>query len=99
MSNEYTKEEIERMRYVMENQGENAIQKMKRKMVEEPLVPAGVALTTFALIASAVGVRTGNRAYTNSMFRLRVAAQTFTVLAMVGGSLFYQNKEKKEQEK
>lgn len=43
MSNEYTKEEIERMRYVMENQGENAIQKMKRKMVEEPLVPAGLS--------------------------------------------------------
>lgn len=43
MPNEYTKEEIERMRHVMEDQGENAIEKMKRKMVEEPLVPAGLS--------------------------------------------------------
>ncbi|KAI9358383.1 hypoxia induced protein conserved region-domain-containing protein [Pilaira anomala] len=98
MATEYTKEEIERMRMVMEEQGENAFDKMKRKMKQEPLVPAGVVLTTFALIASAYGVRTGNRAYTNNMFRLRVAAQTFTVLAMVGGSIYYQDKEKKEKE-
>ncbi|CAO3607837.1 unnamed protein product [Mucor hiemalis] len=71
-------------------------------MKDEPLVPAGVAVTTFALIAATVGVRTGNRAYANNMFRLRVAAQTFTVLAMVGGSVYFQYKEKqekKEQEK
>lgn len=76
----------------------------------------GVALTCFALIAATVGVKTGNRAYANNMFRLRgmkrwhrnydgsfdsytqlffsaVAAQGFTVLAMVGGSLYYTYKE------
>lgn len=31
----------------------------------------GVALTTFALVAATVGVKTGNRAYANNMFRLR----------------------------
>ncbi|KAI8366912.1 hypoxia induced protein conserved region-domain-containing protein [Blakeslea trispora] len=94
MSNnkEYTREDIERMRIAME--GESALDKIKRKSREEPLVPAGVALTCFALVAATVGVKTGNRAYANNMFRLRVAAQGFTVLAMVGGSLYYQYKEK-----
>ncbi|KAI8139662.1 hypoxia induced protein conserved region-domain-containing protein [Fennellomyces sp. T-0311] len=89
---EYTREELTRMRIAME--GESAWDRMKRKSKEEPLVPAGVALTCFALVAATVGVRTGNRAYANNMFRLRVAAQGFTVFAMVGGSLYYSYKEK-----
>ncbi|KAI8988632.1 hypoxia induced protein conserved region-domain-containing protein [Mycotypha africana] len=93
---EYTKEELEYMRYRME--GETALQKIQRKAREEPLVPAGVALTCFALVAATVGVKTGNRAYTNNMFRLRVAAQGFTVIAMVGGSLYYQYKDKQKEE-
>ncbi|KAF7727237.1 hypothetical protein EC973_007850 [Apophysomyces ossiformis] len=71
MSKEYTREELDRMRVVME--GESAWDRMKRKSKEEPLVPAGVALTCFALVAATVGVRTGNKAYANNMFRLRVA--------------------------
>lgn len=39
MSNDYTKEDIERMRREME--GETALDKIKRKMKDEPLVPAG----------------------------------------------------------
>lgn len=31
----------------------------------------GVALTCFALVAATVGIKTGNRAYANNMFRLR----------------------------
>ncbi|KAG2224096.1 hypothetical protein INT45_004977 [Circinella minor] len=89
---DYTREELERMRITME--GESALDRMKRKSREEPLVPAGVALTCFALVAATVGVRTGNRAYANNMFRLRVAAQGFTIFAMVGGSLYYTYKEK-----
>ncbi|KAI9481642.1 MAG: hypoxia induced protein conserved region-domain-containing protein [Benjaminiella poitrasii] len=91
-SKEYSKEDIDKMRVAME--GETALDRIKRKAKEEPLVPAGVALTTFALVAAAVGVKTGNRAYTNNMFRLRVAAQGFTVLAMVGGSIYYGHKKK-----
>ncbi|KAF1805754.1 hypoxia induced protein conserved region-domain-containing protein [Mucor lusitanicus] len=94
-NNSYTKEDIERMRIAME--GETALDRIKRKAKEEPLVPAGVALTTFALVAATVGVKTGNRAYANNMFRLRVAAQGFTVLAMVGGSIYYQHKREQEQ--
>ncbi|CAO3613083.1 unnamed protein product [Cunninghamella echinulata] len=52
-----------------------------------------VALTCFALGAATFGVKTGNKVYANNMFRLRVAAQGFTILAMVGGSLYYTYKE------
>ncbi|SAM09519.1 hypothetical protein [Absidia glauca] len=77
--------------------GESAWDRMKRKSREEPLVPAGVALTCFALVAATFGVKTGNKAYANNMFRLRVAAQGFTIVAMVGGSLYYTYKEKQEK--
>ncbi|RCH84047.1 Respiratory supercomplex factor 1, mitochondrial [Rhizopus azygosporus] len=93
---EYSKEELERMRIAMN--GETALDKIKRKCREEPFVPAGVALTCFALIAATVGVKMGNKAYANNMFRLRVAAQGFTVLAMVGGSLYYEQQKKGETE-
>lgn len=39
-------------------------------IVNNPMT-VGVALTCFALIAATVGVKTGNRAYANNMFRLR----------------------------
>ncbi|KAI8645682.1 hypoxia induced protein conserved region-domain-containing protein [Parasitella parasitica] len=90
---DYTAEEMEQIRYKLN--GESPIDKIKRKSREEPFVPAGVALTCFALVAATVGIKTGNRAYANNMFRLRVAAQGFTVLAMVGGSLYYQHAQKK----
>ncbi|CAO3646765.1 unnamed protein product [Mucor hiemalis] len=85
---DYSKEEMDEMRLALN--GETALDKIKRKAREEPFVPAGVALTCFALVAATVGIKTGNRAYANNMFRLRVAAQGLTVLAMVGGSIYYQ---------
>jgi hypothetical protein len=39
--NEYTPEDIERMRRQMEGGGETALERIKRKAKEEPLVPAG----------------------------------------------------------
>ncbi|ORZ19321.1 hypoxia induced protein conserved region-domain-containing protein [Absidia repens] len=93
---EYTKEEMEQIHRTMN--GESAWDRMKRKSRQEPLVPAGVALTCFALVAATFGVKTGNKAYANNMFRLRVAAQGFTIVAMVGGSLYYTYKEQKDKE-
>ncbi|KAI7868102.1 hypoxia induced protein conserved region-domain-containing protein [Spinellus fusiger] len=90
MDRSYTREELDKMR---ETQEESALDRIKRKSREEPLVPAGVAVTCFALVAATVGVRKGNKAYANSMFKLRVAAQGFTVVAMLGGSLYYSYKE------
>lgn len=40
-------------------------------MILTAIFDLGVALTTFALVAATVGVKTGNRAYANNMFRLR----------------------------
>ncbi|OZJ06423.1 hypothetical protein BZG36_00464 [Bifiguratus adelaidae] len=68
-----------------------------RKSKEEPFVPAGIALTCFALVAATVGFRQGNRAYANSMLRLRVAAQGFTVLAAVAGSIYMTRKKEAER--
>lgn len=39
--NEYSKEDIERMRRKMDDGGETALDRIKRKAKEEPLVPAG----------------------------------------------------------
>ncbi|KAI8967443.1 hypoxia induced protein conserved region-domain-containing protein, partial [Mycotypha africana] len=93
---QYSNEQMERMRAAMGHDSETPLQKLKAKFQEEPLVPAGAALTTFALVAAAYGVKKGNRAFTNNMFRLRVGAQAFTVLAMVGGSVYFQYKKNQE---
>ncbi|CAO3642475.1 unnamed protein product [Mucor fragilis] len=66
---DYTPEEMEQIRYKLN--GESPMERIKRKSREEPFVPAGVALTCFALVAATVGIKTGNRAYANNMFRLR----------------------------
>ncbi|KAI8339248.1 hypoxia induced protein conserved region-domain-containing protein [Chlamydoabsidia padenii] len=93
MDRNSSREELERMRFAL--QGESPWERMKRKSKDEPFVPAGVALTCFALVAATVGIKTGNKVYANHMFRLRVAAQGFTVLAMVGGSLLYTYRDSK----
>ncbi|KAG2176778.1 hypothetical protein INT44_007442 [Umbelopsis vinacea] len=58
-------------RYMMEAFEETRLQKMKRKCREEPFVPAGVALTCFALGAATYGMKTGKRSYANNMLRVR----------------------------
>jgi hypothetical protein len=42
--NEYTPEDIERMRRKMDGGGESALERIKRKAKEEPLVPAGQSI-------------------------------------------------------
>ncbi|CAO3658882.1 unnamed protein product [Umbelopsis vinacea] len=72
MSDKYEEErlyEMERMRMVLDE--ETGMQRMKRKFREEPFVPAGVALTCFALVAATVGIKQGRREYANNMMRLR----------------------------
>ncbi|KAI8580726.1 hypothetical protein K450DRAFT_235658 [Umbelopsis ramanniana AG] len=76
-------------RYMMEAYEETRLQKLKRKCREEPFVPAGVALTCFALGAATYGMKKGKRSYANNMLRVRVAAQGFTIAAMIVGSFVY----------
>ncbi|KAH8555324.1 hypoxia induced protein conserved region-domain-containing protein [Umbelopsis sp. PMI_123] len=88
-------DDMERMRLALDH--ETGAQRMKRKFREEPFVPAGVALTCFALVAATLGIKQGRRQYANNMMRLRVAAQGFTVGAMVIGSIIYSRQQQEEK--
>jgi hypothetical protein len=69
-----------------------------RKMKKEPLIPIGMALTFGALYNATRSVRRGDHQGAQKFFRARVAAQGFTVLAMVFGGYYYQADRHKERE-
>ncbi|KAH6665345.1 mitochondrial hypoxia responsive domain-containing protein [Plectosphaerella plurivora] len=68
---------------------EKPLAKVFRKLREEPLVPLGCALTVIAFTSAYRATRRGDSKTANRMFRYRVAAQGFTVLAMVAGGMYY----------
>jgi len=72
--------------------------KLSRKLKEEPLVPLGCALTCYALYRASVAMRRGDHKTTNRMFRARIYAQGFTLLAVVAGGMYYKSdREKRKQ--
>ncbi|KAK7403986.1 Respiratory supercomplex factor 1, mitochondrial [Neonectria punicea] len=77
---------------------EKPLHKVFRKIKEEPLIPLGMALTTLAFINSYRALRRGDSRQANRMFRARVAAQGFTVIAMVAGSMYYNKDREKTKE-
>ncbi|KAL8393188.1 hypothetical protein RB595_003112 [Gaeumannomyces hyphopodioides] len=77
---------------------ENAFQKISRKLKQEPLVPLGCVLTVAAFTNAYLAMRRGDHARMNRMFRYRVAAQGFTVLAMVFGGIYFNDQRHKERE-
>ncbi|KAJ2967764.1 hypothetical protein NQ176_g9508 [Zarea fungicola] len=81
-----------------ERLNEKALAKVFRKLKEEPLVPLGIGLTVFAFISAYRAIRRGDSKQANKMFRARVAAQGFTVLAMVAGSMYYNQDREKSKE-
>ncbi|KAK1826239.1 hypoxia induced protein conserved region-domain-containing protein [Podospora conica] len=68
---------------------EKPLQKVVRRLKEEPLVPIGCILTVVAFTNAYRAMRRGNHEQVQRMFRARVAAQAFTVIAMVGGGMYY----------
>lgn len=58
----------------------------------------GIGLTVFAFISAYRAIRRGDSKQANKMFRARVAAQGFTVLAMVAGSMYYNQDREKSKE-
>jgi len=72
--------------------------KLKRKIFEEPLIPLGCALTVWALFEATKSIRKGNKEQTNRMFRRRIYAQGFTILAMVGGSAYWESDREKRRQ-
>ncbi|KAI1091780.1 hypoxia induced protein conserved region-domain-containing protein [Rostrohypoxylon terebratum] len=68
---------------------ETAAQKIGRKLREEPLIPLGTALTVLAVINAWRAMRRGDHAQVQRMFRARIGAQGFTILAIVAGGAYY----------
>lgn len=58
----------------------------------------GVCLTVFAFVNAYRALRKGDSQQANKMFRARVAAQGFTVVAMVAGSMYYSKDREKTKE-
>jgi len=77
---------------------ENRWQKFSRRLKEEPLIPLGCALTCAALVGATRSIRAGDHNRTNRMFRARIYAQAFTLLAMVAGSMYWQSDREKRKE-
>ncbi|KAK4664419.1 Respiratory supercomplex factor 1, mitochondrial [Podospora pseudopauciseta] len=77
---------------------ENGFQKVLRRLKEEPLVPIGCLLTVAAFTNAYRAMRRGDHAKVQKMFRARVAAQAFTVVAMVAGGMYYQADRHKQKE-
>ncbi|CAG8971408.1 hypothetical protein HYALB_00001990 [Hymenoscyphus albidus] len=77
---------------------ENNWQKLSRRLKEEPLIPFGCALTVAALIGASRSIRSGDHNKTNRMFRARIMAQAFTLVAMVAGSIYWDADRKKRKE-
>ncbi|KAL8792261.1 MAG: hypothetical protein Q9195_005140 [Heterodermia aff. obscurata] len=68
---------------------ESRWQKFKRRLKEEPLIPIGCLGTCYALYLASQSIRAGDPVTTNRMFRYRIYGQAFTLVAMVGGSLYH----------
>ncbi|ORY92716.1 hypoxia induced protein conserved region-domain-containing protein [Leucosporidium creatinivorum] len=65
-------------------------ERFSQKFKEEPLVPIGIVATVAALLGATSALQKGNRTQFNKMLRYRVAAQGVTVVAALGGSIYYQ---------
>lgn len=74
---------------------ETQIQKLKRKVRENPLVPIGMGCTVAALVLGIANFQRGHQRNQQIMMRARVLAQGGTVLALVTGLYFAATKDKK----
>ncbi|GAW21194.1 hypothetical protein ANO14919_107120 [Xylariales sp. No.14919] len=77
---------------------ENGFQKITRKLREEPLIPLGTALTCLALYNAWRAMRRGDHDGVQRMFRARIGAQAFTIVAMVAGGAYYGADREKRRE-
>ncbi|KAI2615986.1 hypoxia induced protein conserved region-domain-containing protein [Hypoxylon sp. NC1633] len=77
---------------------ESALQKVGRKLREEPLIPLGTLLTCVAFYNAWRATRRGDHVQVQRMFRARVGAQAFTVMAMVAGGAYYGADREKRKE-
>jgi hypothetical protein len=69
-----------------------------RRFKEEPLVPIGCILTVAAFTNAWRASRKGDHRKVQRMFRARVAAQAFTIVAIVAGGMYYSEDREKKKE-
>ncbi|KAG9240451.1 hypoxia induced protein conserved region-domain-containing protein [Calycina marina] len=77
---------------------ESGFQKITRRLKEEPLIPLGCILTAAALIGASKSIRAGDHNRAQRMFRARIVAQGFTLVAMLAGSAYWQSDREKRKE-
>ena len=76
---------------------EGRANKLWRKIKQEPLIPLGCLATCYALYMASQSIRQGDSVRTNKMFRARIYAQGFTLVAIVAGSFYYQDERMKRK--
>ncbi|KAF2438658.1 mitochondrial hypoxia responsive domain-containing protein [Karstenula rhodostoma CBS 690.94] len=77
---------------------ENRLDKIWRRLREEPLVPFGCALTVWAIVGATRSMRKGDHKMTNLFFRRRLYAQAFTIAVLVAGNAYWQKDRAKRKD-
>ncbi|KAB8074830.1 altered inheritance of mitochondria protein 31, mitochondrial [Aspergillus leporis] len=77
---------------------ETSLQKFRRRFKEEPLIPLGCAATSYALYRAYRSMKAGDSVEMNKMFRARIYAQFFTLIAVVAGGMFYKTERQQRKE-
>ncbi|KAI9374995.1 hypoxia induced protein conserved region-domain-containing protein [Aspergillus egyptiacus] len=77
---------------------ETPLQKFGRRLREEPLIPLGCAATCYALYRAYRSMKAGDSVEMNRMFRARIYAQGFTLLAVVAGGMYFKTERQQRRE-
>ncbi|BDD58590.1 Respiratory supercomplex factor 1, mitochondrial [Monascus purpureus] len=77
---------------------ETGLQKFFGRLRKEPLIPLGCAATCYALYRAYRCMKVGDSVSMNKMFRARIYAQGFTLLAVVAGGIYYKNERAQRHE-
>ncbi|ORX95323.1 hypothetical protein K493DRAFT_315037 [Basidiobolus meristosporus CBS 931.73] len=71
------------------NEDRGGWRRVVKKSKEQPLVVIGTLATVATLLGASLNLRRGNRVVGQQMLRYRIYAQTFTLVALAGGSIYY----------
>ncbi|KAF1842249.1 altered inheritance of mitochondria protein 31, mitochondrial [Cucurbitaria berberidis CBS 394.84] len=77
---------------------ENTLDKIWRRLREEPLIPFGCGLTVWAIVGATRSMRKGDHKMTNVYFRRRLYAQAFTIAVLVVGNVYWQKDRMKRKD-